>query len=320
MNKLLSDILDIEYPIIMAPMFLISSEQMILSAIESGITAAFPAANYRSIKELDEALKRLISKTDKPFGVNLIVNRSNLLLDSQLEVCLTHKLGFVITSLGNPEKVIKACHLKQIPVFCDVTDMKYAEKVVSLGADGLIAVNNTAGGHPGSLSGKWFCQQLLSKFDVPIIYAGGISTGKALDEAMKVGVAGVSIGSLFLASLEAPISKAYKQAVITCSAKDIVKTEKLSGAPLHVINTDYVKRIGTKSTAFTRFLYRHKKIRRVLKGLAMKRGMKILERAAFSATYKSVWVAGPGIEFVHRIEPVKEQVERLIKESDCLAG
>ncbi|MDA3911240.1 MAG: nitronate monooxygenase [Bacteroidales bacterium] len=319
MNKRLSDILDIDYPIIMAPMFLVSSEQMILAALESGITAAFPAANYRSIDELDKALGSLKSQTDKPFGVNLIVNQSNTELEAQLEMCLTHRVGFVITSLGNPEKVIKACHTKQIPVFCDVTDMKFAEKVVSLGADALIAVNNQAGGHPGKLSGELLCQELLSRFDIPVIYAGGISTGEKLDEAMKLGVSGVSIGSLFLASQEAPISDEYKQAVIQYTASDIVRTDKLSGAPLHVINTDYVKSIGTKSTPFTQFLYRHKKIRRVLKGLAMKRGMKMLERAAFSATYKNVWVAGPSIEHIHKIEPVKIQVERLLQDSEMLS-
>jgi nitronate monooxygenase len=318
MSKLLNDILDIDYPIIMAPMFLVSSEQMILAALASGITAAFPAANYRSIDALDNALKHLKPKTDKPFGVNIIVNQSNNALNAQLRMCLKHRVGFVITSLGNPETVIKACHDVQIPVFCDVTDMKFAEKVVALGADALIAVNNCAGGHPGKLSGELFCKDLMLKYDVPVIYAGGVSTGKKMDAVMKLGVSGVSIGSLFLASQEAPISDEYKQAVIQHSAKDIVKTDKLSGAPLHVINTDYVKSIGTKSNAFNRFLYRHKKIRRILKGLAMKRGMKMLERAAFSATYKNVWVAGPSIEDIHEIEPVKRQIERLLKESEIL--
>lgn len=318
MSKLLNDILDIDYPIIMAPMFLVSSEQMILAALESGITAAFPAANYRSIDALDDALKHLKSKTDKPFGVNIIVNQSNNALNAQLRMCLKHQVGFVITSLGNPETVIKACHDEQIPVFCDVTDMKFAEKVVALGADALIAVNNSAGGHPGKLSGELFCKDLMLKYDVPVIYAGGVSTGKKMDDVLKLGVSGVSIGSLFLASQEAPISDEYKQAVIQHSAKDIVKTDKLSGASLHVINTEYVKRIGTKSNAFNRFLYRHKKIRRILKGLAMKRGIKMLERAAFSATYKNVWVAGPSIEDIHEIEPVKQQIERLLKESEIL--
>jgi len=318
MKKLLSEILDINYPIIMAPMFLVSSEQMILAALESGITAAFPAANYRSIEDLDDALKRLKSKTDKPFGVNIIVNRSNNMLNAQLSMCLKHRVGFVITSLGNPETVIKACHKAQIPVFCDVTDLKFAEKVVKLGADALIAVNNKAGGHPGKLDGNVLCRQLLGTFEIPVIYAGGIATGSDIDSALSIGVSGVSIGSLFLASHEAPISNEYKQAIVDYSARDIVKTDQLSGAPLHVINTDYVKSIGTKSTAINRFLYRHKKIRRILKGLAMKRGMKMLERAAFSVTYKNVWVAGPSIENIDKVEPVKVQVERLLNESKQL--
>ncbi|MEA1873455.1 MAG: nitronate monooxygenase [Bacteroidota bacterium] len=316
--KLLNDILPVKYPVLMAPMFLVSNQQLVLAGLQSGIAAAFPAANYRSIDELKDVIVSIQSKGHKGIGVNLIVNKSNPQLDRQLAVCVDTHVDFVITSLGNPKAVIDACHSKGILVFCDVTDMKYAEKVVKLGADALIAVNNKAGGHPGKLDGDVLSRQLLETFDVPVIYAGGIASGSDIDSALSIGVSGVSIGSLFLASQEAPISDAYKQAVISHSAADITTSDKLSGAPLHVINTDYVKRIGTKTNAFNRFLYRHKKIRHILKGLAMKRGMKMLEKAAFSATYKNIWVAGPSIEHIHKIETVKKQVEQLLTDSEKL--
>lgn len=261
MKQKLSDILAIQYSILMAPMFLISDEKMILAALKAGITAAFPAANYRTEMELQEAIQGIKAKSDKPFGINLIVNRSNTMLQQQLDVILSEKPAFVITSLGNPKEVIMVCHRAGIKVFCDVTDMNYAHKVVDLGADALVAVNRLAGGHPGKIDGIELCACLSEEFDVPVIYAGGIAKSEDVDMALSSGAAGVSIGTLFLASEEAPISDEYKHAVVQHTAKDIVTTDKLSGSDLHVINTDYVKKIGTKSNGLTRFLYRHKKLR-----------------------------------------------------------
>lgn len=315
MKQKLSDILGIQYPILMAPMFLISDERMVIAALESGITAAFPAANYRKEMELRKAICDIKAKSDKPFGINLIVNRSNIMLQNQLDVILSEKPAFVITSLGNPKEVIQACHEVGIKVFCDVTDLNYAHKVIELGADALIAVNRLAGGHPGKIEGHELCSQLSAEFDVPVIYAGGIANSEELDKAFSSGAAGVSIGTLFLASEEAPVSDEYKQAVVQYSAKDIVTTDRLSGSDLHVINTEYVQKIGTKSNGLTRFLYRHKKLRRYLKALAMKKSMKLLRKSAFSASYNTVWVAGPSIEHVHQIESVKTQVENLVKHS-----
>ncbi len=318
MKQKLNDILDIQYSILMAPMFLISDQKMILAALDAGITGAFPAANYRTEMELRKAIHSIRTKSDKPFGINLIVNRSNTTLQQQLEVILSEKPTFVITSLGNPKEVINACHQAGIKVFCDVTDMNYAHKVVDLGADALVAVNRLAGGHPGKIDGIEFCTLLSEEFDVPVIYAGGIAKGEDIDKALSLGAAGVSIGTLFLASEEAPISDEYKHAVVQHTAKDIVTTDKLSGSDLHVINTDYVKKIGTKSNGLTRFLYRHKKLRRYLKALAMKKSMKLLRKSAFSASYNTVWVAGPSIEHVSQIEPVKTQVDNLVKNSTLI--
>ncbi|MFP4664758.1 MAG: NAD(P)H-dependent flavin oxidoreductase [Bacteroidales bacterium] len=309
--RTLSDLPGIEHPVLMAPMFLVSDENMILAAHAAGITAAFPAANYRTPALLNQALSSLKSKTDKAFGVNIIVSRSNVDLDAQLHACVEQKVDFIITSLGKPDKVIEKCHKAGILVFCDVTDMIYAAKVVELGADALIAVNREAGGHPGKHHGLEFLDELIAKWDLPVIYAGGISNAAKYNNVMDRGAAGVSVGTLFLATKESPVSEEYKQAMVKYGGDDIVRTEKLSGAPLHVINTEYVKKTGTKSNFLTRFLYRHKGLRRYLKALAMKRGMKSLEKAAFGTSYKNVWVAGPAIEDIHDITTVEERVKSL---------
>ena len=131
----LDQLLGIKYPVIVAPMFLISNTKMVKEALDAGVTAAFPALNYRTDKELREAIADIKAHSDKPFGVNLIVNKSNTKYKAQLKTLLELKVGFIITSLGSPKEVIEHAHQAGVKVFCDVVDLKYAQKVESLGAD-----------------------------------------------------------------------------------------------------------------------------------------------------------------------------------------
>jgi nitronate monooxygenase len=304
--------LNIQHPIIMAPMFLVSNEQMIIEAIKSGITGAIPAMNYRTIDELREAIRLIKSQVDGPFGINLIVNASNFLYKDQLTICCEETVAFIITSLGSPAYVIEQAHQHGIKVFCDVTDVNYALKVEELGADAVIAVNKEAGGHAGNMSYKQLLPQLLEACKIPVISAGGIGNADEYSQMLSYGVAGVSIGSIFIASEESKVSQEYKQACVDYTAKDIVMSTKLSGTPCTVIKTPYVEQIGTSQNRIEQFLNKNKKMKKWFKALTFYRGMKSLEKAAFSATYKTVWCAGPSIEHVHSIRPVNEIVRGLV--------
>lgn len=312
----LCNLLEIEFPVILAPMFLVSNERMIVEAIKSGITGAIPALNYRNTDELRNAIKNIKKEVTGPFGINLIVNKSNFLYQEQLEVCCEEKIDFIITSLGSPEFTIQKAHKAGIKVFCDVTDVKYAKKVELLGADALIAVNKEAGGHAGKISYKELIPQLRAVCKIPIISAGGVGTGSGMKEIIKLGAAGLSIGSIFIASTEAAVSEEYKQAIVDYGSKDIVLTTKLSGTPCTVINTKYVQEIGTEQNWFEKFLNKNKRLKKWMKAFVFFKGMKSLQKAAFSSTYKTVWCAGPSIEYVKDILPISEIVANLKKEYD----
>jgi nitronate monooxygenase len=109
-------------------MFLVSNTSMTIEALDSGITAAFPALNYRTDEELRQAIDTIRKASSKPFGVNLIVNKSNPKYKSQLKTCTEKKVDFIITSLGNPKEVIDQCKPLGIKVFCDVVNIEYAKK------------------------------------------------------------------------------------------------------------------------------------------------------------------------------------------------
>lgn len=309
-------LLGIEYPIIVAPMFLISNTKMIKSALACGVTAAFPALNYRTDQELRAAILDIRKTSDKPFGVNLIVNRSNPKYRSQLRTLLELKVDFIITSLGSPQEVIDQCKPLGIKVFCDVVDLKYAKKVEAMGADAVIAVNNRAGGHAGSMSPYELVTLLRQNCNIPIIAAGGVAKGADVKQALDWGAAGVSVGTIFIACDEADIAPEYKQAMIQYGEKDIVLTTKLSGSPLTVINTPYVQQLGTKANFLEWILNNNKTLKKYAKMLIAFRGMKAVEKAAFGATYKTVWCAGPAIEHVKAVQPIAKIIRTLTQEFD----
>lgn len=313
----LDKILGIKYPVIVAPMFLISNTKMIKAALDSGVTAAFPALNYRTDAEMRAAIAEIRAASDKPFGVNLIVNKSNPKYKPQLKTLLELKVSFIITSLGSPKEVIDACKPLGIKVFCDVVDLKYAKKVEELGADAVIAVNNRAGGHAGNISPKDLVTELKQNLSIPIISAGGIGTGAQLKEVLDWGAAGASIGTIFIACDEADISPEYKKAMVDYGEKDIVRTTKLSGSALTVINTPYVQQLGTKANFLEWILNNNKTLKKYAKMILALRGMKAVEKAAMGATYKTVWCAGPAIEYVKRVRPLREIIDQLTSEFEA---
>lgn len=313
MQTKLTQLLNITYPIIKAPMFLVSNVAMVTEAMKAGIAGCIPALNYRTLDELRAALKEL--KANKveggSFGFNLIVNKSNIKYKGQLEVICEEGCDFIITSLGSPEETIRQAHAVGIKVFCDVTDLKFAKKVQELGADAAIAVNNQAGGHRGNLSPEELTSLLERELDIPVISAGGVGCKADIDKMISYGAAGVSVGSPFIASVEAGVTEDYKQACVDYGAEDIIMTERISGTPCTVINTPYVQKIGTKATWIETLLNKNKKLKKWVKMIRFSIGMKATEKAAKKATYKTVWVAGPSIEHTKEILPLKEIVAKL---------
>jgi len=309
----LDKILGIKHPVILAPMFLVTNELMVEVAVNNGITAAIPAMNYRKPEELTNAIKSLKSKIDGPFGINIIANRSNTKLKQQLNACLVNPPAFIITSLGNPKEIIERAHKLGVKVFCDVTELKFAKKVENLGADAIIAVNSSAGGHSGTQTKEDLIKTLVKECNIPVINAGGISNNKDLKETMNLGAAGASVGTIFIASHECPVSDEYKHALIKYGKEDIVLTRKLSGAATTVINTDYVKTIGTKPNFLEYLVYKNTFLKKTAKAIITRNGQSRLSKAAFQATYKTVWCASKSIGQITKIRSLKDIIRELVR-------
>lgn len=312
---------DIQFPMIMAPMFLVSNLEMMKAGMKAGIMATFPSLNYRNEGELETVLEELNAYKDgdgKPgnYGINLIVQKTNPLYLKHLEICVNKKVPLIITSLGNPGEVIKQAHQYGGKVLCDVTNLKHAKKAASLGCDGFIAVGQGAGGHAGPNPLMLLVPSLKKAFpDKIVIGAGGIASGEGIASVLALGGEGVSIGTRFISSSEASVTDDYKQAIVDASMDDIVMTTKISGTPCTIINTDYAKRIGYEQNFLERLLSNNKTTKKYFKMLVQLRGMKKLEKAASKATYKTLWVAGKSSEFINDIAPCEEIIERLTQET-----
>lgn len=295
-------------------MFLVTNKEMLIEASKAGVMGCIPALNYRTVEEFKAAMLKLKETIEGPFGVNLIVNKSNIYFQGQLEACKEIGPDFIITSLGSPETTIKNFKNTKTKIFCDVVDLDYAKKVEQLGADALIAVNSGAGGHAGNIPVTVLVPQLIKSCKIPVISAGGVGSGEGLLSVLSLGAAGASIGSPFIAVKESPVSDEYKKACVSYGAEDIVLSTKISGSPCTVIETPYVKKIGTKQNWLERILTKNKSLKKYIKMFTWYFGTKAIEKAAFSATYKTVWCAGPSIEFTEEISTTKKIVERIINE------
>ncbi|MFM7017053.1 MAG: NAD(P)H-dependent flavin oxidoreductase [Bacteroidota bacterium] len=313
----------IQFPMIMAPMFLVSNEAMIKAAIRNGIMGVFPSLNYRK----EGALKNVLSELKRyrndgnhsgSYGVNLIVQQTNVLYKKHLAICIEEQVPFFITSLGNPKEVIESAHTYGGKVYCDVTNMEHARKCASLGADGFIAVCSGAGGHAGPHPASVFIPLLRKEFPTtPIIMAGGVADGHGVLAAFSLGASGVSVGTRFITCDEASVSQEYKQAIIKAGIDDIVMTERLSGTPCSVINTDYVKQIGLKQNFLERWMNKNPTTKKWFKMITQIRGMNKLTKSIQPGSYQTIWSAGQSSALINHIASCEEIISEFKKETEA---
>jgi nitronate monooxygenase len=316
----LTRLLNIEFPLIMAPMFLVSNAEMVMVAMDKGIAGTFPSLNFRNAGELESILDTLnahmAAGTKGTYGVNLIVQKTNPLYLKHLEICIAKKVPFFITSLGSPKEVILKAKTYGAKVFCDVTNTEHAQKCSDLGCDGFIAVGQGAGGHAGPYPLQILVPALSKQFpDKAVIAAGGLADGEGIVSVLALGAAGVSVGTRFIASKEAPVSDDYKNAIVNSGMEDIVMTERLSGTPSSVINTPYAQKIGLKQNWFERMLSNNSRTKKWFKMLVQIRGMKKLEKSIHPGNYNTLWIAGQSAELIEEVLPCAEIIDRMKAET-----
>lgn len=299
----------IAVPAVAAPMFLVSGPGLIIEACRAGVPAAFPALNRRSTAEfvgwMDE-VEAALDESHAPWGVNLIVHRSNPRLEQDLQACVEHRVPFVVTSLGAVPDLVKAVHGYGGVVFHDVISLRHAHKAAAAGVDGLIAVCAGAGGHAGATSPFALASEIRSFFDGTLLLAGAISDGRQVAAARMMGADLAWMGSRFIATQESLAPEAYKQMMLRASAADIVYTDAVSGVPANFL------RESLEANEFD-------------VAELIKRGLgsgKLKDLGDEAKAWKSIWSAGQGVGEIRDVPSTAELCARLRAEFEaaCAAG
>lgn len=221
-------------PAIVAPMFLTSGPDLVVEVCRAGLLGTFPALNQRSGEGyaawLDEIESRLADHPGAaPFGVNLIVHRSNTRLAEDLATTVRHRVPLVVTSLGAVRDVVEAVHSYGGLVFHDVISLRHAEKAAAAGVDGIVAVAAGAGGHAGTLSPFALVGEIARIFMGTIVLSGAMTTGRHVAAARMMGADLAYLGTRFIATREAAAPEGHKAMILAARAADILYTPAISG-------------------------------------------------------------------------------------------
>ena len=281
----LSKKLGLRYPLVSAPMFIISNKEMVVACAEAGILGSMPSLNARTYEAFESDLKWIRSKTDKPFAINVTIGLTDperLMADVQL--CLKYEVPVMITSYGNPTEIVKAVHPHGVTVFHDVINLPHAIKAQSAGVDAIIGVSQGAGGHAGEVNPYVFVPWLKRELKVPVIAAGCIGGGAQVAAALALGAELAYMGTRFIASEECGASSEYKDMVVSSSHTDVVYTNKVSG-----IHANFLKQTIPDETEPTR-------------------GPDAAKR------WKDIWSAGQGVSLVGEVKSIGAIVEDVVRE------
>ena len=245
-----------------------------------------------------------------PIGMNALIESSSRAYHERMvrwvEEALEEGVRFFVTSLGNPRWVCERAHAAGGVVYHDVTEAKWARKGADAGCDGLIAVNARAGGHAGARSAEALLEE-LAPFALPVVCAGGIGNRAEYVHALSLGYAGVQMGTRFIATTECSAHPRYKQAIVDADEEDIVLTERLTGVPVAVIDTPYVRRIGLRAGPLARLLLRGRTTKRWMRSLYAVRSLFSLKRAnSRGDMQRDYWQAGRSVASITAIASVAD--------------
>lgn len=317
----------IEFPIIGGAMFPCSNPELVAAVSEAGAIGIVQPLSLTYVHgyEFRLGLRLIRSLTSKPFGLNATIERSSRRYEKRLrewvDIALQEGVRFFDTALGNPKWVVEMVKPYGGVVYHKVTERKWAIKAVEAGVDGLIAVNNRAGGHAGSQSAQRLLEELRT-FDMPLICAGGIGTPTDFRNALESGYDGVLMATRFIASTECTAHEDYKKAIVSAGEKDIVLTSRVTGVPLSVIRTPYVDRIGYSVGAIARWMLKGRRTRRIMRLVYALRSMRQLKESSLQGRMSSrdYYQAGRSVEGIHSVEPCARIIREFVREMPSLRG
>jgi nitronate monooxygenase len=302
--------LGIEVPLICGAMYPCSNPELVAAVSEAGGIGIVQPLSLTFVHghEFREGLRYIRRLTGKPIGVNFIIEQSSRRYLERtrrwVDIALEEQVPLFVTALGNPRWVVERARPAGVTVYHDVTSRRWAEKALDGGVDGFICVNNRAGGHAGSESPEALFDA-LAPLGKPLICAGGIGDAAAFACMIRLGYAGVQLGTRFIASAECSAHPDYKRAILQAHENDIVLTERITGVPVAIIRTPYIDRTGTHAGRIARWLLRGPRTKHWMRMFySLQSIWRLKQTAVQGVNFRSCYQAGKSVEGITGIEPV----------------
>ena len=307
----LCDLLGIEKPVFQGGMAWIADASLASAVSEAGGLGIIAAMNADA-NWLRDQIHKLRARTDKPFGVNVML--MSPFADEVAQVVIDERVPVVVTGAGNPTKYMKAWNEAGIKVIPVVASVALARLVARRGATAVVAEGTESGGHVGEMTTMALVPQVIDAVSVPVVAAGGIADGHGLAAALALGASGVAMGTRFVCVDECPISDNHRQWVINHTEKDTVLCQKTIGSMMRVSKNNASL---LANEIENRGLRTGKGPMDILKEqMPVITGQKT--RVAFQDgnVDSAIFCAGMGMGLVHDVVPVKVLLDRMVKEAE----
>ncbi|WP_409019371.1 NAD(P)H-dependent flavin oxidoreductase [Brevundimonas vesicularis] len=281
-------------------MFSVTGPDLVRECCLAGIVGGLPRHNARSLEEFEHWLasvrdalnRRRETHPDARIGAIAVNMASNLPpqdFEENLEVCRRHGVEIIINATGNPTELTRRAHDKGFLVYADAVNLRFAEKAMAVGVDGINAIGAGGGGHSGRVSHLALVAAIRARFDKTVLMGGALSSGSAIRAAEVLGADLAFMGTRFIATREAAVPDAYKAMLVEATSADLVYTARFGGAPANWL---------APSLAAA--------------------GLDPLDEAgglpAGSRPWWDVWSAGQGVDQIHDLPEVADLVDRLVVE------
>ncbi len=238
MGKNITELLNIEYPIIQGGMAWVAEYHLAAAVSEAGGLGII-AAGAAPAEWVREQIRKVKEITDKPFGVNIML--MNPEADEVARILVEEGVKVVTTGAGNPEKYMamwKEAGMKVIPV---VASVALAKRMERCGADAVIAEGTEAGGHIGEITTMVLVPQVVDAVSIPVIAAGGVADGRGLAAAFMLGAKGVQMGTHFVVTKESIVHQNYKDCILKAKDIDTKVTGRSTGHPVRGLRNAMTK-------------------------------------------------------------------------------
>jgi nitronate monooxygenase len=296
-------------PAICAPMFLVTGPELVAEACKAGIVGALPRQNARGIETFEQWLRQIRNDVDEyadanpgtrvgPIAVNLATSFSDEDLAANLALCEKYGVEIIISAQGNPAELAKRVHDWGGVIYHDVTSLKFAEKAIAAGVDGLNCIGAGGGGHSGTISHLVLIPKIRSMFDGVIVMAGAVTTGAAIRAGEVLGADLSYLGTRFIATRESRAADEYKAMIVRSTSNDLSYTPDVAGVAANWM-VESIRAVGLDPADMPkpppgRMSHGH------------------LPDGA--RPWKNIWSAGQGVDLIDDIPAVADLVRQLRRE------